>query len=368
MTLLRLSPLALSRSRFALSPLAELLGAVRILTRSRPDPWLVRWHAAHRAALRARLDADPFASGLIGVLTATSWLPAFVTLPPPDGMRTTLAQELERLRRFGDPVVHAELARSARHADELHAGAGLGWLAGHDWAARTADLFDGLWRDHVQPDWRRRRALLERDVTFRAGLVAVSGWSSALRTMTRRSAWVEPDAIRFSDNPLPDHVVGDDGMLFVPVSAPRGTWLCEEPPHGYALVYPARGLAGPDTGRQAGLGTGQHATPEAAPLSGPVAATAVARLIGGVRARILVELGAGSTTSELAALFGLSVGTVGDHLRILHDAGLAERARAGRRVVYRRTDLGDQLVSAGKGTRGIRDGATDRRRRRPGQR
>ncbi|MFD0327720.1 hypothetical protein ACFQZC_04505 [Streptacidiphilus monticola] len=59
MVLLRLDSLALSRSRFALSPLAETLGAVIVLSRPCTTPWLAAWHARHHAAFRARLEADP---------------------------------------------------------------------------------------------------------------------------------------------------------------------------------------------------------------------------------------------------------------------------------------------------------------------
>jgi ATP/maltotriose-dependent transcriptional regulator MalT len=50
-----------------------------------------------------------------------------------------------------------------------------------------------VWKTHVSPDWPRRRALLERDVTYRAGLLAAYGWPRALQHMNRRSAWVGTD-------------------------------------------------------------------------------------------------------------------------------------------------------------------------------
>lgn len=63
MVLLRLSPMALSRSRFALSPLAETLGSMSVLTKPCADPWLGPWYTRHHDAFRAVLDADPFARG-----------------------------------------------------------------------------------------------------------------------------------------------------------------------------------------------------------------------------------------------------------------------------------------------------------------
>jgi predicted MarR family transcription regulator len=41
----------------------------------------------------------------------------------------------------------------------------------------------------------------------------------------------------------------------------------------------------------------------------------------------------------------MPVGSVGDHLKVLHEAGLLTRARAGRSVLYQRTPVGDALAA-----------------------
>ncbi|MEU1622499.1 transcriptional regulator [Streptomyces sp. NPDC005722] len=327
MTLLRLSPLALSRSRFALSPLAETLASLHVLAAGHCDPWLASWHDRHHAAFLAALDADPFAKGLVRLLTSSTWMPAHVVLPPGGGMRTAIDGELAAVARVPDARVRAELEESVAQSWKEH---DLRWLTGRDWAARTAEVFRRTWTAHVAPDWPRRRALLERDVTHRAGLLAAYGWPRALEHMSRHSAWVGADAIRFSHRGSPDRVVGDEGMLFVPVAAvSRGTWLCEAPPASYALVYPARGTAG--TQRR------------------PEPRRALGRLIGTGRAAILLELERPATPSELAAHLGVSLGTVGGHLAVLRDAGLVTGTRVDRRVVYRRTASGDLLAEGTDG-------------------
>ncbi|MEY9894865.1 DNA-binding transcriptional ArsR family regulator [Catenulispora sp. MAP5-51] len=323
MTLLRLSPRALSRSRFALSPMAETLGALRVLANPCRDPWLASWHARHSGPFRARVAADRFTAGLVGLLTTTGWLPDIVAQPPPGGLRTKMAQELDLARRFSDTEVRTQLTESDRHSETP---TGLDWLEGTNWADRGAALMGAVWQDHILPDWPRRRALLEREVTYRAGLVAVYGWSNALGSMSRRSSWVGEDAIRFSNRPQADRIVGAEGMLFVPVTLTRGTWLCEVPPDTYALVYPARGAA------------------ERAGGPAPDRVRALERLIGAVRARILLELARPATTTELATLLAISLGTAGGHIAVLRDMGLIEGTRVGRRVVYRRTDDGDRLA------------------------
>lgn len=327
MGLLRLSPLALSRSRFALSPLAETYGAMRAMVHASTDPWTDGWHARHASSFQAWVAQDPFTAGMVHLLTTTSWLPAMVTTPPAGGMHTRIEQELDVIRRHRDAHVHTELERSVQHMERPRS---LAWLGGsRDWAARTADIIERAWREHVEPDWSRRRALLERDVTYRAGQVAACGWFDVVNGMTRKSAWVGTDAIRFSHSPMPDRTVGDEGMMFVPYSQSRGFWLAESPPGSYAIVYPARGSA------------------ESVRAAGPSARNqALERLLGPVRARILCELARPATTSELVALFGLSLGTVGGHLAVLRAAGLVEGDRVGQRVIYRRTCIGDQLAAA----------------------
>jgi len=51
------------------------------------------------------------------------------------------------------------------------------------------------------------------------------------------------------------------------------------------------------------------------------------------------------STTQLAALTGLPPGAVGNHLRVLLEAGAVLRRRAGREVLYWRTSLGDALAA-----------------------
>ncbi|MEU7637992.1 ArsR family transcriptional regulator [Streptomyces sp. NPDC039016] len=342
MAALRLSPLALSRSRFALSPLAETLGTAIALARPGPAPWFAAWHARRLPAFTAALDADPFADGLIGLVGSTTWLPRFVAIPPADGLRTTLAAELAAVRAVPDADFRAELETSRAHphpryAARHHRHHDLSWLTGHDWATRTADLLHALWTAHIAPEWTRRRTLLERDIAHRAGLLATRGWPAALDQMSRHSTWVGPDAIRFGHRPGPERVIGDTGMLFVPVSLATGTWLCEGPPGHYAQVYPARGAA-----------TATFAEP-ASPTTATGPGRALERLVGTGRATLLHALRQPATSTELAARLHQSLGTVGGHLAVLRDTGLVVGTRVGRRVVYRRTERGDLLMGDGEG-------------------
>ena len=74
----------------------------------------------------------------------------------------------------------------------------------------------------------------------------------------------------------------------------------------------------------------------------------LARLIGPNRARVLRLLQEPRSTTQLAALTGLPLGAVGNHLRVLLEAGAVLRRRAGREVLYWRTSLGDALAAPGR--------------------
>ncbi len=120
---------------------------------------------------------------------------------------------------------------------------------------------------------------------------------------------------------------GSRSAADISATAPS-TWEKDAPnmlsADSYALVYPCSGaLAEP---------------------GGPAAPEALGRLLGPARARVLVLLAAPKSTTHLVALTGRPLGSVGRHLRVLLDAGLVRRRRAGRSVLYYRTPLGDALA------------------------
>ncbi|HEY1178321.1 MAG TPA: winged helix-turn-helix domain-containing protein [Phytomonospora sp.] len=319
MTLLRLSPAALSRCRFAVSPLAETLSALIALHRDAPSPWLAPWHAEHRPAYLAWIDGDETATGLLSLVSATKWLPDTVTPPPTGGMRTRITDEL------ADVAAHDDDAVRVTFADALAASRPpqyTRWLDRSALAPRIAGVLREGWERFVAPDWPRRRAILERDIMHRAGVLAAYGWRQAVESMTRHSVWVGENAIRFSEQDYPDRHITDEGLTFVPHTADSGSWTCERPPR-YALVYPARGAA--------------------AEVADP-AADALGGLLGPGRARILRELAVPATSSQLAAVLDLSLGTVSAHLAVLRDNGVVVGERAGRGVAYRWTERGRELV------------------------
>ncbi len=320
MTLLRLSSIALSRSRFAISPLAETIGCLIVLQRGSAEPWLAPWAARHQAGFRDWLAGDPVAGGLVPLLAATKWFPDYVAIPPADGVRTRLADELAVVAAHTDEEVTAmtapAVAASWGQPDTR-------WLSLGKLAQRVAAMFDEGWARFVEPDWARRRAILERDIMYRAGLLAAYGWQRTINDMAAKVSWVGDNAIAFSRQDYPDRWIEEDGLIFVPRTAGDGQWTCERPPN-YALVYPAWGVAA----RQDGDG------------SDPAS-----RLLGAGRARVLRQLAQPATSTQLASILEVSLGTVSDHLAVLRDSGVVAGTRAGRNVVYRLTGRGEHLLA-----------------------
>jgi DNA-binding transcriptional ArsR family regulator len=137
-------------------------------------------------------------------------------------------------------------------------------------------------------------------------------------------AWLGDGRLQINtlDNP-PRAIHADARLMFIPTTAVYGCVGWREPER-YAVIYPCAGLlADPAAG----------APPEA-----------LRRLLGPVRAEILGRLDAPASTTQLVALTGRGLGSVGDHLKVLLDAQLVRRRRAGRSVLYYRTTLGDRLV------------------------
>ena len=134
-----------------------------------------------------------------------------------------------------------------------------------------------------------------------------------------------------------------------PTAAGRGLWLVpcvfrwpdvlvgSDQPEGACLGYGARG---------AGLLWDDASAP----------APSLASLVGRSRATILAELDVPRTTTLLAGRVDLSPPTVSAHLSVLMGSGLLTSQRAGRRVLYRRTQLGDRLVSCAGATSRERHG------------
>jgi DNA-binding transcriptional ArsR family regulator len=297
--------------------LAETLGTLITLQRGTITFPLVR---AARDEFMVWRDADPLRSGLLRLVAATKWMPDVLAIAPLGGLRTDLSEELSAVAAVADDDVRATVRLSAAAG---WAPVVLDWLDSDHLAARIADTMADGWERFLRADWGRRRAVLERDIAYRADRLSTDGWHAVIATIARSTAWIDNDTIEFGRTRHCDRVI-DDGIIFVPHSSAAGSWSCEQPPH-FALTYRARGPASD---------------------ADPQANADLARLLGGGRARLLLELRMPATSTELARILDVSLGTVSAHLAALRSAGVITGLRTGKQVRYRLEPRGQALLEA----------------------
>jgi DNA-binding transcriptional ArsR family regulator len=317
----------LAASRFAFSPLDETVMAIRLLAEPGKSavnaPW-VRW-------AQAELASRPQPLGRVWplLINGLPYYPEFL-IPAPATRCPAFDTELDRLRATPAQAVRASLGRvfggvtwpasavelAARPAPSLA-----------EIAAELAAFHDRL----IAPHWERMRAVLDADVAYRGRLLADGGARALLHDLHSDLHWDEGVlTITEPDPRFHEVVLEPGGVVFMPsVFGWPDVSVRKQSSTQTTLHYPARGAAtvwyadgaGPDPG-----------------------AAAIAELLGAVRARLLSALRSPATTTALARGFGVTPGAVSQHLAVLHRAGLADRTRSGRTVLYQATDLGLALL------------------------
>ncbi|UIJ34980.1 helix-turn-helix domain-containing protein [Allobranchiibius sp. GilTou73] len=313
----------LARSRFVVSPLHEVSAAITLLGRPPNVPWQRAFYSAHRAAFDAMLAEHPVRATLLhsafrgSTAKRLGWMADFLTVAPErPGM--SFQEELDVIAREWD---------DARVLGDL-------WEVGHHPPAEILQvpgvhrellaLLEWVWTATVASDWPRRERVLQADIVSRTARLASGGWAAVIPELSARWSWLPDGQLVVSRHDIPPRDLRDAlSLSFVPVHSP-GTWVSWRLPTHYALAYPVGGALA-DTGSPLGDG--------------------LARLVGGNRARVLRALATPHSTTQLAALTGLPIGSIGGHLRVLLDAGAVLRRRSGREVLYWRTELGDALTS-----------------------
>ena len=312
----------LARSSFVVSPLTETVACLGSLAaRTAPHPGARPWLDQHLPGYEQRLRADPVTALLVEASLRPRWIAGFLTPVPSSRGTLTFPEELAAIRDAPVDTVLADLQTAMdgrlpallyRHRAEL--------------PGRAADLLEWVWTDTLLPHWPRRRRLFEADILSRTGQLSSGGWAAALDRMRPGMRWLGNGQLRINTFDRPPKDLSGAQLLFTPASVGRG-WVTWEEPHRYAVVYPCAG-------------------PLAEPAA-PDAPEALGRLLGPGRATVLVLLAEPRSTTQLVALTGQGLGSVGRHLRVLLDSGLVHRRRAGRSVLYQRTRAGDVLVTAG---------------------
>ncbi|GAA3934317.1 winged helix-turn-helix domain-containing protein [Streptomyces gulbargensis] len=316
----------LAASRFVVSPLAEATAALKTLhAAAGAHPGERDWLTAHLPAYRARLAAEPLDGLLVRAAIGPTWNADFLTPTPTGDRERSFEEEVAAVRDAGPEgaVEQLEVAVGGPVPEPLRSA--------EDLPRRMAGVLEWVWRETVLPDWPRRRRILEADVVARTARLARDGWAAALDELCPgKTRWLGDGRLQVNPRAYPPRSVDGGRLLLVPVTPARG-WVSWEGSERYAVVYPCSGAL-TDT-------------------AGTVVPRALGALLGGARAGVLVRLESPKSTSQLVALTGQGLGSVGRHLKVLLDAGLVRRGRAGRSVLYEWTEAGAGLVRAQRAER-----------------
>jgi DNA-binding transcriptional ArsR family regulator len=317
---MRMRAADLAETSFAVSPLQEAAFSLWVWLAPERQAFHLPWRAA-MSDLWRELDTE-----VLGALVSPHrrWIPDFLT-PRPGTPLTEFDGELDLVRSTAPGRVRADLLSA-------YNGAPLPGVLQADprkLLRRIVAALDAYWQACLKPSWPRIHALLEADIVYRSRRLALGGARALFADLDGRVRW--DDGVLYVDRHRGEHHVLDidgRGLPLVPSLFCRGAVSyisMREPP---VIAYPARGRA---------------TVWETAPVRD---SAHLVGLLGAPRARLLVLLAQPATTTELAHRLAVSPSAVSQHLRVLRAAGLLNRARSGRSVLYLRSPLGDELAGA----------------------
>lgn len=313
---------ALTRVRFGISPILELLGSVAVLRDPAANALHLPW--AEQARLPAAgIDVSP----LVAMTTSPGYHPDFIN-PPPSGPLVELEDELAVMLATPPQQIRDEV-RTAY--PDVPVPEVLEPFVSEPAAAieALAETMLRYWERCLAEHWPRIRALLEHDVLYRARRIADGGVRSLFADLDPGVKWND-GVLGIECGDWDETLKLDErGLLMAPSAFLwRKVTSVTAAPWQPTLIYPARGI-------------GMLWDPDR--IGSP---DALERLLGKTRAGLLMALESPRSTTELAGAFGLTAGAISQHLAILHDAGLVQRRRVVRSVLYLRSAHGDELVSA----------------------
>jgi DNA-binding transcriptional ArsR family regulator len=312
---LRFGSAGAHRVRFAILPAEELVGAVRAAAMPDRNPVHRLWAREARGRL-AKLDVDL----LVATVTGEDYFPDFLT-PPPTGATTTLDEQLQRLRETPPRQVALELAMAFDGRPRPS------HLPPDPAAARDllADQMQRCFTALLEPIWPSVADILAADIGYRAQRYTAGGLAAVFADL-HQDVTHSSEAITVRSRHRTSVDLDERGLLLAPraINWPTvGAMVL--PPWPPMLVYPARGVAA----------LWERPTAPSDTLAG---------VLGRTKARLLGELTEPANTGALARRLALAAGTVSEHLRALHTAGLIAAHRTGRTVEYRVTELGRALL------------------------
>ncbi|WP_331766906.1 DUF5937 family protein [Embleya sp. NBC_00896] len=309
-----------ARTRFAISPLWEVIASVRVL-KGADELGIHRvWtdQVTERLAA-AKVDLTPL-TDLIPV--PTRGIAGFLC-PPPTTPLASLTVELATMR-----ATPAELLQTTSEIAPARLAALLDDPEGE--LGRLSETIEAYWDLALAPYWPRILTFLEGDILYRARRLVEGGARSLFNDLDPQVAW-DAGTLQLEHSFVRGRRTLDGrGLLLVPSAFvwPRvfsvldGRWQS-------TFRYPPRGI-----------GNLWSAPSHVAPPD------ALAGVLGRTRATLIAELTAPASTTDLARRIGLTPGGISQHLTALRAAGLLTAHRTGRVVLYARTQAAEILLTA----------------------
>jgi len=313
---------SMSGVRFGVSPLFETTLSVGALRNPSAAAVHVPWIEQARH-LAAGLDLEP----LQLLMRKDAYAPDFIN-PPPSGPAAEFEEELQIMLATPAARIREEVQRC--YSDTRLPARLQPFIEKPRAAVRElVDVLRAYWELAIAEHWPRICTLLEHDILYRARQLTDAGARALFDDLDPSISWCREGVLLIDKRECDLSAVDLDGrgLLLLPSAfAWPKVVLVTEKPWQPTVIYPARGV-------------GMLWEPER-----PAPPDALARLLGSSRASILTALDCPRSTSELARILELTPGGISQHLGVLHSAGLVQRRRDQRVVLYLRSESGDALM------------------------
>lgn len=310
----------LARTRFAYSPLWELVASCRVLTDPMSHMLHLPWVAEARAALH---DFD--LSLLSSLIRPVGYIPDFL-LPPPTTPFPTIDAEIERVKASDPEIVRREIGWIIQESPSSLALLQPYQATPAETLERLTALLHCYWQRTLQHHWRQLFNMLEVDVLHRSNTLAFYGPEEVFKDLHPAVSYKEHVLYVAKPN---DELVrpGGRGVLLIPlIFAWPDLYVTADPPWQPTIAYSPRGIGN--------LWINERVKPS----------EALSELIGHGRALVLEQLSVSRTTTDLARLLMMTPGAISQHLARLRQVGVVESLRIGPRVYHRLTAAGETLL------------------------
>ncbi len=314
--------------RFAYTPLMELIASYRVLVN--PEfhhaphlPW-------HKEASNSLYDVDmPYMQAVLGY---KSYIPDFLT-PTPSKTNLNIEADFQIVLDTSADQIRRNITKLNEiigESDERHHFITEPHIA-------TQLLIDEMriyWNRTLAHHWEQIQSVLDNDIRYRAQRLTLGGIARLFDEIHPHLHYENQELMilrgqeKFCIYKPEDYVLHGHGLQLVPVLFGFSS-LCWQPNENapFMLEYGARGA-------------GLWYAPEPVPSM-----EALEMTLGVGKARILQSLITTQSTSELARNLELTAGAVSQQLGKLNQAGLVESHRQGKRVYYRLSQRGSELIN-----------------------